>query len=385
MAEFLPTRTGSSAEWEETRHRKQVHRLDRGDLRPPPPAPAPERISGSASCCLSPSRSAGKIPHELVHAPGGDPVPARACPIADRSARAGLRSRVAARCPRPIGVTDPAETLRRGAVLRVTPSRFSAVARAPLRLGAHGGRGRAEAMDSGPFPSGDGGGCRSWPARWRCPRRPDSQPRLRSPHGATKAGAIPAAEVSTRAAPTTNSDTNTITTATTPTTTIAKKTNRHRRAKRRRHPGARTRRRHRLTVAAVSAGSSAVAASRNLEAVSGASRAPSTAGSAQSPSTTRGTLPSGSGGQSGEAGGSSSAAATALEWQVQLVALTWALAAGVAVGPLIAYLWSRSIGLPGDAPDIGNWLCTLGMVALLVESFLLALSITRIGAGRRSR
>ena len=34
--------------------------------------------------------------------------------------------------------------------------------------------------------------------------------------------------------------------------------------------------------------------------------------------------------------------------------LVWAAAAGVALGPFLAYLWSRSIGLPGDAPDIGN-------------------------------
>lgn len=65
--------------------------------------------------------------------------------------------------------------------------------------------------------------------------------------------------------------------------------------------------------------------------------------------------------------------------------LAWAVAAGVALGPLTAYLWSRSIGLPGDTPDVGNWLCTLGMVALFVESSLLALSITRIRIGRRSR
>ena len=63
----------------------------------------------------------------------------------------------------------------------------------------------------------------------------------------------------------------------------------------------------------------------------------------------------------------------------------WLAAAGLAIGPLIAYLWSRSVGLPGDRPDIGNWLCTLGMAALFVEASLLGLSITRIVTGRRSR
>jgi hypothetical protein len=65
--------------------------------------------------------------------------------------------------------------------------------------------------------------------------------------------------------------------------------------------------------------------------------------------------------------------------------LVWLAAAGLAAGPFVAYLWSRSIGLPGDAPDIGNWLCTLGMAALFVESSLLALSATRLGIWRRSR
>lgn len=66
-------------------------------------------------------------------------------------------------------------------------------------------------------------------------------------------------------------------------------------------------------------------------------------------------------------------------------ALGWAAAAGLAAGPLVAYLWSRSIGLPGDAPDIGNWLCTLGMVALFVETSLLTLSLTRLRIAGRSR
>ena len=65
--------------------------------------------------------------------------------------------------------------------------------------------------------------------------------------------------------------------------------------------------------------------------------------------------------------------------------LVWFAAAGFAAGPFFGYLWSRAIGLPGDAPDIGNWLCTLGMAALFVESSLLALSATRLGIWRRSR
>jgi len=65
-------------------------------------------------------------------------------------------------------------------------------------------------------------------------------------------------------------------------------------------------------------------------------------------------------------------------------AFGWAAAASLAAAPLIAYLWSRSIGLPGDGGDVGNWLCTLGMVSLFVESALLTLSLTRLALWRRS-
>jgi hypothetical protein len=69
------------------------------------------------------------------------------------------------------------------------------------------------------------------------------------------------------------------------------------------------------------------------------------------------------------------AAMSLLHWSSPLA---WAAAAAVAAGPLVAYLWSRSVGLPGDTPDIGNWLCTLGIAALFAESSLLALSATRL-------
>jgi len=65
--------------------------------------------------------------------------------------------------------------------------------------------------------------------------------------------------------------------------------------------------------------------------------------------------------------------------------LVWVAAGGVAAGPFLGYVWSRTIGLPGDAPDVGNWLCTLGMAALFVEASLLSLSATRLVVWRRSR
>jgi hypothetical protein len=65
--------------------------------------------------------------------------------------------------------------------------------------------------------------------------------------------------------------------------------------------------------------------------------------------------------------------------------LAWAAAALLAAGPLVGYLLSRSVGLPGDSPDIGNWLDTLGMVSLFIEVSLVALSLTRIGLYLRAR
>jgi hypothetical protein len=54
----------------------------------------------------------------------------------------------------------------------------------------------------------------------------------------------------------------------------------------------------------------------------------------------------------------------------------WALAALVSIGPFVAYILSRSVGLPGDPDDVGNWGYTLGTVSLAVEGGLFVLSIT---------
>jgi hypothetical protein len=65
--------------------------------------------------------------------------------------------------------------------------------------------------------------------------------------------------------------------------------------------------------------------------------------------------------------------------------LAWAGAAALALGPLVGYLLSRTVGLPGDAPDVGNWLDTLGMVSLFVEITVVGLSVTRLFLGGRAR
>ncbi len=71
----------------------------------------------------------------------------------------------------------------------------------------------------------------------------------------------------------------------------------------------------------------------------------------------------------------------------------WAAGVLLGAGPFIAYLLTRTTGLPGDSGDVGNWGDWVGTVALLVEAGLVVLSISmllsalpRSGArGRRER
>lgn len=56
----------------------------------------------------------------------------------------------------------------------------------------------------------------------------------------------------------------------------------------------------------------------------------------------------------------------------------WVGTAALAAGPFVGYIASRSVGLPGDPSDVGNWLNSLGMASLLIEALLIALSIIRL-------
>jgi hypothetical protein len=64
--------------------------------------------------------------------------------------------------------------------------------------------------------------------------------------------------------------------------------------------------------------------------------------------------------------------------------LGWVLGVGVSAGPATAYILSRTIGLPGDSGDIGNWGYTLGTVSLVVEGLLLLLSVTALARAAAS-
>jgi hypothetical protein len=51
----------------------------------------------------------------------------------------------------------------------------------------------------------------------------------------------------------------------------------------------------------------------------------------------------------------------------------WLAAAALPLGAIVGYVWSRTIGLPGGADDIGNWTEPLGLASLFVEGSLVAL------------
>jgi hypothetical protein len=56
----------------------------------------------------------------------------------------------------------------------------------------------------------------------------------------------------------------------------------------------------------------------------------------------------------------------------------WAAGVLLGVGPFVAYILSRTVGVPGDPGDVGNWGYWVGTVALLVEAGLVALSVSML-------
>jgi hypothetical protein len=82
--------------------------------------------------------------------------------------------------------------------------------------------------------------------------------------------------------------------------------------------------------------------------------------------------------------------ATGLFTAVALVATrthlrnVWALAFGVALGPLLGFVVSRGPGLPLYTEDRGNWTEPLGVVSVIVEGALLILAAVMVGRSRRS-
>jgi hypothetical protein len=56
-------------------------------------------------------------------------------------------------------------------------------------------------------------------------------------------------------------------------------------------------------------------------------------------------------------------------------ARAWLAAAALPLGAIVAFVISRTVGLPNSADDIGNWTEPLGLASLFVEGCVVLLSI----------
>ena len=72
-----------------------------------------------------------------------------------------------------------------------------------------------------------------------------------------------------------------------------------------------------------------------------------------------------------EVGGVLTALVLLLPWSSWL---GWAAGLLLGIGPFVGYIASRSVGVPGDRADVGNWGYWLGTVSLIVEAALVILS-----------
>ena len=60
--------------------------------------------------------------------------------------------------------------------------------------------------------------------------------------------------------------------------------------------------------------------------------------------------------------------------------LGWAAGVVLGAGPFAAYIASRTVGVPGDPHDVGNWGYWVGTVSLFVEAALIMLSVSMLWA-----
>jgi hypothetical protein len=89
-----------------------------------------------------------------------------------------------------------------------------------------------------------------------------------------------------------------------------------------------------------------------------------------------------------EAGGVLTALVLLLSRPARLTALTawtgWAAGVLLGVGPFVAYVLSRTVGVPGDSGDVGNWGYWVGTVSLFIEAALIVLSVSMLLTLRQS-
>ncbi len=58
----------------------------------------------------------------------------------------------------------------------------------------------------------------------------------------------------------------------------------------------------------------------------------------------------------------------------RLAWLGWAAGVLLGAGPFIGYIVTRTVGVPGDPQDVGNWGYWIGTVSLIIEAALVTLS-----------
>jgi hypothetical protein len=63
--------------------------------------------------------------------------------------------------------------------------------------------------------------------------------------------------------------------------------------------------------------------------------------------------------------------------------LGWAAGVLLGAGPFVGYIASRTVGVPGDAADVGNWGDWVGTLALIIEAGLIMISVGMLWALRR--
>ena len=61
----------------------------------------------------------------------------------------------------------------------------------------------------------------------------------------------------------------------------------------------------------------------------------------------------------------------------------WVLAGGAALGTIVGFILTRTVGLPQSSGDIGNWLEPMGLASLFVEAIVVGVSAYALGTMNR--
>jgi hypothetical protein len=62
----------------------------------------------------------------------------------------------------------------------------------------------------------------------------------------------------------------------------------------------------------------------------------------------------------------------------------WRAAVALPAGAFVAFVWSRTVGLPQGADDIGNWWEPLGLASLFAEAAVIAVGASVLQQSRRT-